>query len=258
MPDIKPLRTWFRTYVAEFADADGRLQPMQELKLEHSLRVAANARQIAAGERWPAAACRLAECVGILHDVGRFSQFAEFRTFEDAVSVNHAARSVAVLGEREVLACLPAPARASVLNAVGAHNAREIPPEFPAGDLPLLQLIRDADKLDIFYVFDDAIRHRKLSLYPEISLRVDLHGPPNPEVVERVRNRQSTSYGLVRSLADFLLLQLLWMHELQYRATCALVLERGVIEALAGHLPPTPAMAELVAAAREHVQRRCE
>ena len=139
MPDIKPLRTWFRAYVAEFADADGRLQPMQELKLEHSLRVAANARAIAVGEQWPAAACRLAECVGILHDVGRFSQFAEFRTFEDAVSVNHAARSVAVLEERQVLACLPAAARTSVLNAVGTHNAREIPSEFPFGDLPLLQ-----------------------------------------------------------------------------------------------------------------------
>lgn len=253
---LQSLYAWFRDYAARFAEADGSLHPMQELKLAHSLRVAANARTIAEGLGWDAPACLLGEACGLLHDAGRFSQYAEFRTFEDRRSVNHAVRSHEVLCAAGVLDALPAPDRAALLDAVRFHNGHTVPAALTPASAAFVHLVRDADKLDIFYVFNDAIRHRKLDLYPEITLHVELDGPPSPEVIAAVRARQPIAYAQIRSLVDFLLVQLVWIYELHYIPSLRLARERQVIEQLRGHLPPTDELRELAAAVARFAEER--
>ncbi len=253
---LENLRAWFTSYAKRFADAGGNLHPMQRLKLAHSLRVARNARLIAEGLTWEAPAVALAEITGLLHDTGRFPQFAEFGTFSDDISVNHAEKSCAVLEEERVLACLPGRERAIVLDAIRLHNRKALPVELAADIRPFAELLRDADKLDIFFVFDDAIRNDRLGDYPEISLRVDLAGPPNPVLLDAHRTRVPAPYSTIRSLADFLLLQLLWMYDINHVSTLRLVLERNVIASLAEHLPATPEVTAAVQAAERFVQNR--
>lgn len=241
------LRQWFTEYALSFAEADGRLHAMQQLKLEHSLRVADLARDIATRLAWPAAEASAGEMAAILHDVGRFSQYAEFKTFEDRRSVNHAKRSLEIIDTTGVLAALPPAAQACIRDAVAFHNARHLPESLPPASLPHLKLVRDADKLDIFDLFDDAIRHDKFALYPEIALHVDLQGPPSPAVLASLRAQHQVGYADIVSLADMLLVQLTWLYDINYLPSCELILDRKVIGRLAAHLAPYPEVSDIVA-----------
>ena len=253
---LQSLYAWFRAYAAGFAGPDGRLHPLQQLKLDHSLRVTANAREIAAALDWDEPDRLLGEACGLLHDAGRFSQFAEFRTFADRRSVNHAARGHDVLCTAGALEALSASDRSLVLDAVRFHNAPVVPADLAPARARFVHLVRDADKIDIFHVFDDAIRNHKLDLYPEITLQVDLAGPPSAEVIAAVQARRPVNYAQIRSLTDFLLVQLLWMYELHYAPSLRLVRERQIVQALCRHLPATPDLREIGAAVGHYVEER--
>jgi putative nucleotidyltransferase with HDIG domain len=254
--DLQYLHTWFTAYTAGFAGPAGQLSAMQQLKLDHSLRVATVARAIAVGSRWPDADTGLAEAAGLLHDVGRFSQYAEFRTFVDRNSINHAERGGDVLIQTRVLERFPQAMQDALGLAVRLHNRKALPAELPAAVRPFAQMVRDADKLDIMYLFDQAIRQDQLSLYPEIALGVDLAGPPSPAILAALRERRPADYREIRSLADFLLVQLLWVYDFGFPAALRILHERKLIRALAEHLPADRDVCALVDAAEEYLEQK--
>jgi putative nucleotidyltransferase with HDIG domain len=251
--------TWFQSYVARFFQADGTLPPMQQLKYDHSLRVSQNAVLIAEALGLSPERVRLSNATGLLHDVGRFTQYAEFKTFDDSSSINHAQRSHQVLlEEKESLESFSAQQQKAILDAVLFHNSREMPRDLAASSLEQLGIVRDADKLDIFYVVDDAIRNQRFKLYPEILLRVDVNGPPTPAIVEALRQKKPISYTLLSSLVDFLLIHLNWMYDLNTLPARRLVLERNVIDRIAEHLPKTAEMSALLDRVRTDVEREAQ
>lgn len=254
--DLEHVHAWFAAYVASFAEAGGRLPAMQQLKLDHSLRVAVGARAIAVGSEWPGTEIATAEAAGLLHDVGRFSQYAEFRTFVDGNSINHAERSGDVLRDQRVLARVPPATREALDLAVRLHNRKAIPAGLPLPAAPFVQVVRDADKLDIMYLFDQAIRHDQLGLYPEIALHVDLQGPPSPAILAALREHRPADYREIRSLVDFLLVQILWVYDFGLVAALRILQERQQLRLLAEHLPEHPDIRELVATAEDYLKRR--
>lgn len=78
--ELQQIEERWRDYVDRFR-TDGTLHPMHQLKLEHSIRVSADARAIAEGMSWPEEEVNLAEGVGLLHDTARFPQFKMMRIF---------------------------------------------------------------------------------------------------------------------------------------------------------------------------------
>ncbi|EKD83751.1 MAG: HD protein, partial [uncultured bacterium] len=104
--DFLDLKNRFNEYVNSYCDGDGQLHPMLQLKLDHSLRVAYEAREIAVELGWSEPEILMAEIIGLLHDVGRFSQYQEFRTYFDPKSVNHGCRGFQVLSTSDWLSRL--------------------------------------------------------------------------------------------------------------------------------------------------------
>ena len=49
----------------------------------------------------------VAEAIALFHDVGRFPQYARYKTFRDSISTNHAALGASVLFEQERSGSLP-------------------------------------------------------------------------------------------------------------------------------------------------------
>jgi hypothetical protein len=129
------------------------------LKREHSLKVLDEARMITGGR---GIAGDTAECIhvaALLHDVGRFPQYAAYRTFRDAVSVDHGRLGARVLRREGMLDDLPPRKRALILGAVIMHNRLALPRAVASapGDDPLslaVRVVRDADKLDIIRVME--------------------------------------------------------------------------------------------------------
>lgn len=86
--ELNDITKWFDAYVQTFACNNGALHPLLQLKADHSKRVARDAERLAYDLDWSPAARNAAEALGLLHDVGRFPQFAEYKTFSDSVSGN--------------------------------------------------------------------------------------------------------------------------------------------------------------------------
>ncbi len=228
------------------------------LKLAHSRRVAGEARHLATELAWDREDRNTAEALGWLHDTGRFSQMAEFGTFRDGQSVNHALRGHQVLGQAGVLRNCSARRARQILDSVLHHNVLQIPDNLHPDSVSFVRLIRDADKLDIFHVFIDAIVNGRLAEHPEIAHGVDLNGPPSPEMIAELRARRVPSYRLIRSLNDWKLVQVSWVYDLYYFPACRRVLERRVVSTLCGLLPQTAEIAAGIASAQAYLEGRCK
>ena len=253
---LQGITEWFESYTRTFAATDGRFHPPLQLKVDHSKRVAGNARQLAEDLGWKPSGKFLAEVLGWLHDVGRFSQFSEFGTFTDATSINHGERGWEVVRESNVLSALPPAEQKILLAGIRYHNAKTEPDHLDEESLRFLKLIRDADKLDIFHFVLASIQQDGFQSLPRMLPQVVLDGPINPIIVHEIQTHQSCSITQVRSLADFLLMQLSWIYDLNYSATFVQIIDRNIIESIEQQLPRERQIKQLVQSARRFAERR--
>jgi len=228
---LETLTRRYRAYVDTYRGADGVLPKMLQLKLDHTLHVVEDARRIMSGEGWPEDLRVVGEACALLHDAGRYSQLHEFGTFQDSKSIDHAARGVEVIKKEHWLDELPSEEREAVLTAVAVHNKRDVPVSLPHVTADWAHLVRDADKLDIFRVLEEAITDGSLEENPEIAWGLQVKGAPSPNVVEAIRNGCSVSYTWIKTLSDFVLIQVGWLNGgFHYRTALQVARARGVLE----------------------------
>lgn len=250
------LSTWFKTYVLGFADGNGTLPPMLELKREHSLRVSADAADISCDLRYNNGDLRTARTLGLFHDIGRFSQYAGYQTFRDDRSINHGHRGAEVMEACPALAACATSDHNRIIAGIRHHNRMHLPDGLDSDILEYVKIVRDADKLDIFQVLFNAWKNRDLWHSPDISLNVDLNGPINPQALDEIRRKRTISAFNMTSLADFFLLQLSWIYHINFRPTHERLLQRSVIEHIAEVLPSTAEIKEQISIARQHAKKQ--
>lgn len=248
----------YHAYVASFAEADGKLPEMLQLKLEHTVGVVADARRIMRGEGWHSHLMGVAGA--LLHDTGRYSQFREFGTFQDDKSFNHAERGVEVIEQMGWLDELPAEQRERLLACVRLHNMRQLPTDLDEQTLQLAHLVRDADKLDIFRVMEQAARNGDFERKPEIAWGLQIKGAPSPAVVESVCAGRTVAYEQIRTLADFVLIQVGWLNGgLYFTTACRLAAQRdtlGTRERFLRTLTDHPDVGRCCRIVRHNLERR--
>lgn len=216
---------------------NGILDPMHQLKLEHTIRVAADARTIAAGMDWPEEELNLAEAVGLFHDIARFPQFKQYRSFSDADSIDHGDLGVQTLGNENVLEGVLEEERALILRSVQYHNKRDLPQGLTSEEEKCLRLIRDADRLDIFFICWDTIQTGHIHDHPEIIMGIEFDGAPTDTVLDQFERGERIDYRSIKSMTDRFVLHLSWMRDLSYASARHLVLERDILGKFMGVLP---------------------
>lgn len=221
----------YNAYVRSFQDEQGVLPAMMALKLAHTHRVVEDARRVMAGEGWGLDDFQLGEAAALLHDTARYSQFRDFQTFKDSDSFDHAAQAVKIIHEQKWLEDLPEEAREAILIAVAVHNKRDVPEAVKGRALQLSWLVRDADKLDILHLLEQAVTDGSLERNPEIAWGLQMKGAPCPKMIEAVEQGRTVAYDWIHCFADFVLIQVGWLNGgLQYRTSVKLVQERKVLE----------------------------
>jgi hypothetical protein len=254
--ELDSIAGWFRGYARGFAGPDGELHYVLGLKLEHSGQVSATAAALAREMSWGGPECVAAEAAGLLHDAGRFSQFAEFKTLSDAASVNHGRRGWEVVSAAGILDALEQPERNLILDSIRHHNARLVPDGLEAESLRFVRLIRDADKLDIFQVVQKAIRENGFRDLEDMLPGFKLDGPLSTGIVDELRSNPSCAMASVKSLADFMLMQLAWVHDINYAASYRQMAAKEIVPRIAERLPADGAVKELVGIAMRLVDER--
>ena len=232
MVSIERLRKLYDAYVDTFR-VEGELPPMMALKRVHTAHVVENAVEIARGERFPAAFVVVCEAAALLHDTGRYEQLKLYNTFRDSESVDHAVFSHDIVMEKGWLdgVCPDEATREAVLNAVLFHNRREIPDGLDVLTEACSHTVRDADKLDIFRVLEDQIEHTDWRSDSRAFWNLRTDAAPSPVVVDCIAKRLPVDYQEIKSLADFVLIQVGWMLSgLHYATARRICRERGHLE----------------------------
>ena len=231
------IKKWFYIYVGDIPQDDIKLAAFIQLKLEHSLKVAGCSKSFAEKMQWSQSDIFIAEVLGLLHDIGRFSQLVEFLTFADEDSINHGESGYRLIKQLDILSPLPETEQTGILDGIHYHNSREIPSHINSDSLRFIKLVRDADKLDIFRVIRNHVKKNKLEEHPEIILNIDIDGPVNPEALAQILNKETISYNKVKSLADFGLAQLAWIYDINYKVTFQEISDRNIIEQITEIFP---------------------
>jgi len=234
--ELQMLEERWRCYVDRFR-TDGALHPMHQLKLEHSIRVSADARAIAEGMSWSTEEVNLTEAVGLFHDTARFPQFQKYQSFSDVDTVDHGDLGFQTIIEEGLLDGLADEPCTLILHSVQHHNKKHLPEELSAQEEKHLRLIRDADRLDIFYVCWHAIHTGHIHEHPEMAMGIDFNGPPTDAVIDQFERGEAIDYRNLNSMVDRFVLQLSWIHDLSYDATKRIVRERGILDQFVDVLP---------------------
>lgn len=126
-------------------------------KIEHTFRVAMLSERYAKALGMCNEDTALAWFLGLLHDIGRFEQARRFGTFVDSQSVDHAELSGDILFRDGLLdrfpeEGLPEGWKATAELSIRQHNKLRLLDGLDARALTFAELLRDADKTDIFRV----------------------------------------------------------------------------------------------------------
>ena len=254
MPSVAHIYEWFENYIRSNIAEEMLSNQMILIKIEHSRNVASNCGSLASDLAWPDDDRAVGEILGLLHDIGRFSQYVEYGTFADTISINHGERGYGLVSESGILESLSERYRSGILDGIRHHNLREISRDISPESLPFLKLLRDADKLDIYRIITDAHADNKLEDRLKSALDIRSEGPVNPNAVDDIRRHETVSNANVVSRIDFHLMQISWVFDINYRPTFERLLHEGYIKRIIGFLPEDPDLDEVSGIVETHLE----
>ena len=208
MIDIENAKRVFAQYVKKYNPEDGKIA----LKIRHIYRVAEISKDIAVRNNLNEEDQRLAELIGLLHDIGRFEQIRIYNTFVDSKSVNHAEMGVKVLFEDGLIRDFinESDYDEIIKMAILNHNKGRIESNIEGKTLDFCKIIRDADKTDIFYVlntekFEDA--------YEKADISEDLI---SDEILREFKEDRIIDYKKRQSAADIMVSHIAYIYDFNY------------------------------------------
>lgn len=247
---LDDLVAWFDRYVEPFLDTDLEGAKNIRLKIEHTRKVCEVMELLTAGENLTGNEARIASAAALLHDVGRFPQYRRWRTFLDSDSDNHARLAIDVIREENVLAGIDRAEQLLIEEAVRFHNMLAPPAAIRSDTRQYINLIRDADKLDIWRLFVEL-----LDLSPEerasaaiLGLEDD-PGKVSDRCIAALDSCSIVPLDTITCFNDFKLLQISWVYDLTYATSRRILRERGYIQTLAASLPARQDIREAVSKA---------
>lgn len=223
--DKETVKQAFASYTENYNASDPKIR----LKIDHTYRVADLCERIA--ETVPSADKDLAWLSGMLHDVGRFEQVKRYNTFTDAKSVDHAAFGADLLFKDHLIDSFGAfdkDCKDVLETAIRNHNRFRIEEDLSDAYRAYCQILRDADKIDIFRV---SVETPMEEIYD-----VPLEELKKAAVSETVKQGFREKRALIRSErktpADILVGHICLVHELVYPISVKIVREQGYLDQL--------------------------
>lgn len=201
------------------------------LKIDHTYRVADIAERIAKSID---ADVDFAWLLGLLHDIGRFEQLKRYGTFKDAESVDHAELGADILfGEERLINAFPEFERAGYAEmaetAIRSHNKLVIPEGLDECTAMYCNILRDADKIDIFRVLTEPP-------YDERNKLIDgLTTPARDEVMGYVKAHRCLPGNMEKNKFENWIAKCCFVFELVYDESIAITKEQGYFDIIFKH-----------------------
>lgn len=236
---LTKIKNWYNDFAESFYTSDEDFNDNIKIKIDHTLRVCKEIKDIGESLRLSGEQLQIAEVIALLHDVGRFEQMAKYKTSVDILSEDHARLSVKIINDNDILRYFDDFTREIMKCSIANHNKMEIPAELSDECLLFTRLLRDADKIDIWYVVTEYYKNKGSTKNEYIELGL----PDKPEISDEVC-RDLLEGSIVRtvnlqSLNDMKLLQLGWVYDINFRRSFQIIREREYIKKIYAVLPHT-------------------
>lgn len=202
--------TEFMNYVNSYLQYGERI----ELKINHSIRVQNICIEIAKSLNLNEEDIELAGLCGLLHDIGRFEQWKQFKTYRDKGTVDHGNLGYKILKKDNFIRKFnPNPENDSIiLKAVKYHNKYEIAKSMTKKEKMFTNITRDADKLDLLYLYKINVFH------------VDSENKSfNDNVYKSLLDKKLVSNNLVESKIDATAVRLGFVFDLNYKKSYEII-----------------------------------
>lgn len=140
----------FNEYVKGYDSSDEKIK----LKIAHTYRVSELCEKIAISLKMNNDDIDIAWLTGLLHDIGRFEQVKTYGTFNDFKSVDHAKLGAKILFNGGKIRDFISDTSEDDLirKVIENHNAYKLPEDISKRCKTFSNILRDADKIDIFKV----------------------------------------------------------------------------------------------------------
>lgn len=214
----------FADYVSSYDMNIGQ----NHLKVKHTYKVADISERIANQLGLSPLDADLAWLIGLLHDIARFEQNKRFGTFNDLVSVDHAELGADILfKEGKIRDFIDESAYDYIIEkAIRFHNKYRVDNNLDDRTKMFCNIIRDADKLDIFRV---NLESSKEDVY-EVSEKEFENSEFSKDIFESFFDEKVVLKQLKKNAVDGLACHLSLVYELVYPASVEFAVEQGYVE----------------------------
>lgn len=179
-------------------------------KYNHTYRTVHQAEEIARSLNLTEEDKDLASIIALLHDVARFRQWTEYKTFNDHESIDHGEEGVKILFEENEIKKYNIDEKyyKIIKTAIRLHNKLNYnEEELNSKEKLHTKIIRDADKIDIIYSFST---QRLLEIDSDDS-------PISEKVYESFKNHKSVNKEEVITKNDRVIMELALVYDLNYK-----------------------------------------
>ena len=214
------LKEKFKEYVFENFDMN---ENRISLKYYHSLRVMDIANNIAINENFNESDIELSNIVGLLHDYARFPQWKKYNTYSDINSIDHGDLGVELLFDNKKIESFNIKKEYydEVYDAIKYHNKLVTKENISVHNKLLCKLIRDADKLDIFYLYGT-----------DKTLFIQDDKEISEEIKKDFYQKKQIDRNLVKSKNDNIILNLGMIFDLNFDYSYKYIKENKLIDKL--------------------------
>ena len=248
---IKRIERFIESYVSEAVKASPNEKDNFDLKFEHTNRVRKNMILLSEKLNYDESENYICELIGLLHDIGRFKQYSLFKSFSDAETGSHATHSVEMIEEYDLLKGLNSEDIALIKLAIEYHNHFHVPNHVKGRLLKLSTLIRDADKLDAFFLETAENDERQYNLG-----KLSDERNYSDEVIADLMNLRQVDFSNFKYRYDRTLGILGLLFNLEYKESLEILNENHYIDRVIDSIPGSEVLEEIRRRAKAFVDKK--
>tara|TARA_R110001583_G_scaffold55451_3_gene168487 strand:+ start:160 stop:939 length:780 start_codon:yes stop_codon:yes gene_type:complete len=226
------IRTWYDAYVSEFSSEDSEIQINIDLIKEHASRVFENVKELGASIDLDESNLLLLKISALLHDIGRLEQLVKHGTYADNDESNHIQIGLEVIEEHEILDVLSEREKQLIMDCVKMHEISVLPKIEDEQFLALIQLLRDADRIDVLRIVSEYYTHKKI--YPNRHLDMELKDMPgiSKKISKAIMDEKIAKRDDVENVNDLKLSQMSWVFDMNNKRSFKMISEKGYVKAI--------------------------
>lgn len=232
MIDLQHAKDEFEKYL----DGYDRENDKVKLKIVHTYGVVECSRKIAEGLDLSEEDKRIAEIIGLLHDIGRFEQLKRYDSFEPG-TMDHASFGVKILFEEGMIRRFVEKDTWDniIRTAIARHSDYCLDEKMNERELLHARIIRDADKLDNCRVKLEDSMETLLGVTAE---EVGKSGI-SPQIMQQFNNKTSILSETRKTKMDYWMSYLACFFDINFSVTYKIINENQYVDKLIGRIPYT-------------------